>query len=127
MQIKTSFKHLEHTEALDQKIQEKSEKLKKYFDGNFEIQWTCYVQENVHHADIKLIGPSFEYHAKSHADQLYKCFDLAINKIEKQIWKKKDKWKQHISHKHAPSVKDKQIRESEKDEEFWEDKRELKS
>ena len=29
MQIKTSFKHLEHTEALDQKIQEKSEKLKK--------------------------------------------------------------------------------------------------
>lgn len=122
MRIKSSFKNLEHTESLDQKIHQKSEKLKKFFDGNFDVHWTCYVEEGLHHADVKVLGPSFEYHAKSQADQMYKCFDLAINKVEKQISKKKDKWKQHISHKHAPSVKDKQVAQGEWDEQYWEDK-----
>ena len=47
---------------------------------------------------------------------------MAINKIEKQVHKKKDKWKNHISHKHSPNVKEKQIQEIEKDEQYWEDK-----
>ena len=37
MKIISTFKQLEHTEALDQKIEAKSQKLKKFFDGNFDI------------------------------------------------------------------------------------------
>jgi len=123
MKITSSFKQLEHTEALDKKIESKSQKLKKYFDGNFDVQWTCYVRDDgAHCAEIKLRGPSFEYHASANSDQLYKTLDLAVNKIEKQIHKKKDKWKKHISHKHAPSVKDQQVAQSEWDEEYWENK-----
>ena len=33
MKLKISFKHLEHTPALDERIKEKSQKLKKYFEG----------------------------------------------------------------------------------------------
>lgn len=40
MKIVSSFKHLEHTPSLDEKIERKSQKLKKYFEGNFEVFWT---------------------------------------------------------------------------------------
>jgi len=123
MKIINSFKQLEHTPALDEKIHAKSQKLKKFFDGNFEVHWTCYVRDDgAHCADIKLLGPSFEYHASAHSDRLYKSLDAAVNKVEKQVSKKKDKWKSNISHKHHESVKDKQVHESESDEQFWEDK-----
>jgi putative sigma-54 modulation protein len=123
MKIVSSFKHLEHTPALDKKIEEKSQKLKKFFDGNFEVHWTCYVRDDgAHCAEIKLLGPSFEYHSTGHSDTLYKSLDLAVNKIEKQMSKKKDKWKSKISHKHQPSVKDQLVAQGERDEEYWEDK-----
>ena len=123
MKIVSSFKHLEHTPALDQKIESKSKKLKKFFEGNFEVQWTCYVRDDgAHCAEIKCLGPSFEYHAAAHSESLYKSLDLAINKVEKQVSKKKDKWKNRISHKHQPSVKDQQVAQGEWDEEYWEDK-----
>ena len=122
MKIVSTFKHLEHTPALDEKIERKSQKLKKYFDGNLEIQWTCYVKDEAQWADIKLLGPSFEYHASAHSDKLYKTLDLAINKIEKQIVKRKDKWRNKISNKHNSSVKGQQIAQGQWDEEYWEDK-----
>ena len=125
MKIISNFKQLEHTPSLDEKIQLKSQKLKKYFEGNFEVHWTCYVRDDgAQCAEIKLLGPSFEYHATAHSEKLYKTLDIAINKIEKQIHKKKDKWKQHISHKHSPSFKDQQTAQSEWDEQYWDEKNE---
>lgn len=128
MKIVSSFKHLEHTPALDEKIHLKSQKLKKFLEGNFEVHWTCYVRDDgAHCADIKLLGPNFEYHATAHSDRLYKTLDQAINKIEKQVSKKKDKWKNRISHKHQASFKDQQVAQGEWDEEFWENKKIEKS
>lgn len=125
MKIVSTFKQLEHTPALDEKINSKSQKLKKYFEGNFEVHWTCYVRDDgAQCAEIKLLGPSFEYHATAQSEKLYKTLDLAINKIEKQVHKKKDKWRNPISRKHAPSVKDHQVAMSEQDEAYWEDKKE---
>lgn len=121
MKIVSSFKHLEHTPALDEKIEAKSQKLKKFFEGNFEVHWTCYVRDDgAHCADIKLLGPNFEYHAGAHSETLYKSLDKAVNKIEKQVGKKKDKWKSRISHKHQASFKDHQVAQTEWDEDYWE-------
>lgn len=123
MKIVSSFKHLEHTPSLDQKIEEKSQKLKKFFEGNFEVQWTCsIIEEGKQKAEIKVIGPQFEYHAAADSDKLYKSLDLVIQKVQRQVNKKKDKWKNHISRKHKVSVKDQQIAQSEWDEQYWEDK-----
>jgi putative sigma-54 modulation protein len=123
MKIVSSFKHLDHTPALDEKIEAKSQKLKKFFEGNFEVHWTCYIREDGNQcADVKVIGPQFEYHGSAHADSLYKSLDLVIAKVEKQIHKKKSKWKNHISQKHKSHVKVQQVAQSEWDEKFWEDK-----
>lgn len=123
MKIVSTFRHLEHTPALDQKIEEKSKKLKKYFDGNLEVFWTCSVKNEIDHlAEIKLLGSGFEFHASGSSDSLYKSLDLAISKVEKQVQKKKDKRRDNIHHKHDQPIREKLVAESEKDEEYWEDK-----
>ena len=79
-------------------------------------------EDGKHCADIKILGPSFEYHAGAHADNLYKTLDLVIGKVERQVHKKKSKWKSNISHKHKMGVKTQQLLQSEWDESYWEDK-----
>ncbi|MBL7664924.1 MAG: ribosome-associated translation inhibitor RaiA [Bacteriovoracaceae bacterium] len=104
MRLKISFKHMEHTPDLDEWIHAKTEKLDKYMDGNIDVQWTCYVNSGKHFAEIKLIGPKFEYHAKADSDSMYKTLDLVVDKIETQLKKKKSKWKDH-ENKHFTSPK----------------------
>jgi putative sigma-54 modulation protein len=123
MKIVSTFKNLEHTEALDERIEEKSQRLNKFFEGNFDVQWTCYIREDGQHcADIKVLGPAFEYHAAAFAENLYKTLDLAIGKIERQVHKKKTKCKSNISQKHKLGVKDQQIAQAQWDENYWEEK-----
>ena len=90
MKLKISFKHLDHTPALDQRIQEKSEKFEKYFQGNTNVQWFCWVHNNEHWAEIKVYGPKFNFFAKASADNMYKSLDLVVEKIERQLEKQKD-------------------------------------
>jgi putative sigma-54 modulation protein len=97
MNVKITFKKLEHTPALDQRIKEKSEKLKCYFEGKTNLHWVCWVGEDGwHHAELKVCGPKFEFFAKAHDENLYKCFDLIIAKMEKQLEKRKDKLRNHV-------------------------------
>jgi putative sigma-54 modulation protein len=100
MNITISFKNLEHTPALDEKIRIKTNKLKKYLGGKTDVHWVCYIQEGKHYADIKLTGPAFQYLASANTDNMYKTLDQAISKIEKQLQKKKEMWKNKIHKKH---------------------------
>ena len=97
MKVTISFLHLEHTPALDERIHEKSEKLGKYLEGNHNIKWNCYVKEGNHYAEVSLSGPTFSYHAKGHSDSLYKTIDVVMDKLERQLSKQKDKWKERRS------------------------------
>jgi putative sigma-54 modulation protein len=117
MQIKVTFRQMEHTESLDELIHHKSEKFGKYLKGNVNVHWTCYVKEGLHYAEIKLLGPTFEYHATGKSGTMYKSLDKVVEKIEKQLHKKKAKWKDHIHHKHEHLPKKELIDEIEKDEE----------
>ncbi|MDH5581350.1 MAG: ribosome-associated translation inhibitor RaiA [Bdellovibrionales bacterium] len=96
MKITISFKQLDHTPSLDDMIRKKSEKIAKYLNGKTEVKWTCFVKNQVHFAEITLLGPDVYYNATASSDNLYKSLDLAVEKIEKQISKKKDKLKNKI-------------------------------
>jgi putative sigma-54 modulation protein len=99
MKLKISFKHLEHTPALDERIREKSEKFEKYFQGNTNVQWFCWVHNNEHWAEIKVHGPKFDFFAKACADNMYKSLDLVVEKMERQFEKQKD-MKRNKLHSH---------------------------
>jgi putative sigma-54 modulation protein len=119
MDVKISFKHLEHTEALDEKIQKKSKKIAKILDGKIDIHWTCGVSQGKHVADVKIIGPSFEYHAHGSSDNLYKTLDLVMSKVMKQIRKKKDKWKNRISKQASENPKVLTLKQKQQEEEAY--------
>lgn len=99
MKITTSFLHLEHTNALDEKINESSAKLGKFFKDKGTLKWSCYVKNGQHYAEVYFHAPHCEYHAKAFSENLYHSIDLAVEKIEKQVHKKKDKYnKLHREH-----------------------------
>lgn len=92
MKITTSFLHLEHTPALDAKIFEASEKFEKFFHGQGTLKWSCYVKNGQHFAEVYFHAPNFEFHAKASSDNMYHSIDLAVEKIEKQMFKMKQKF-----------------------------------
>lgn len=102
MKITTSFLHLEHTPALDEKIKDKTMKLAKYFQDKGTVKWSCYVKNGEHFAEINYHAPQCEYHASASSDNMYSSIDLCVDKIEKQVQKKKDKFnKIHRDHSDA--------------------------
>lgn len=104
MKVTISFLHLEHTPSLDQRILEKSEKMKKYLDGKTELRWRCYVKDGQHYAEAHLHGPRFNFKATSHTESLYKSIDKTVQKMEKQLTKKKEKMRSRRADSHANLV-----------------------
>lgn len=122
MNIKISFKHLDHTPALDEKIRDKSQKFQKYFQGRFEVSWVCWVHHENHWAEIKLHGPKFTFFAKASSKNLYKSLDMVMDKMERQVEKIKTQKRNKIHYHQEMSPKNKQlenqIREEEKIQEI---------
>lgn len=104
MKLKISFKNLKHTVSIDERIQDKTERLEKYFQGNTEVQWTCSTADSVHIAEVKIMGPSFTYHATGKSENLYKSIDKVINKIESQLRKRKDKLRNKVHNTKGTNV-----------------------
>ncbi len=104
MRVTISFRNIRHTKSIDQKIQEKSEKLAKFLEGKTLVKWACNFEDGHFYAEVSLIGPKFEYHAHSSSDTLLTTLDLATHKIQKQIQKRKDKLRNRIHNKHKDLV-----------------------
>ncbi|WP_408097615.1 ribosome hibernation-promoting factor, HPF/YfiA family [Peredibacter sp. HCB2-198] len=122
MKLKITFKHLDHTPALDERIREKSEKFEKYFQGNTTVQWFCWVHNDEHWAEIKVHGPKFDFFAKACADNMYKSLDLVVDKMERQVEKQKDQ-KRNKMHSHPyETPKYKEIQRCIDDEEEYYEK-----
>lgn len=127
MKLKISFKHLDHTPALDERIREKSERFERYFEGTVSIHWVCWVKGDEHWAEMKLHGPKFDFFAKASADNMYKTLDLVVEKMERQLERQKDMMRDKL-HKHAyDTPKYREIQKVLKDEYEAADEREEKS
>ena len=91
MKFEISFVHMNHTEALDRVIREKSSKLSKFLQKNPKLKWTCYVKEKLQYAELQVMDRKTDFFAKAGTPSLYKSIDQVIAKIEKQLIKKKEK------------------------------------
>lgn len=96
MKMSMSFKNVRNSARLEAVIQEKTQKIAKFFNGKTEVFWTLTKGSRGVSIDIKVHGPSFSYHANSLTDNPYKGVDEAIGKIERQVKRKKDMTKNRI-------------------------------
>ena len=99
MEVKVSYKHLESTPSIQETVEKKAIKLKKYFNGKMYVDWICTIEGDVHRSDVTVSGDDFQYHASATNSGLYRTLDDVIQKLERQLRKKKEMVKNRIHRK----------------------------
>lgn len=93
MKISMSFKNVKHSTNVDNRLEQKTYRLEKYLEGNFSVKWHCSFKEGIHFSEVYVSGSKFSFHASCKHENLYKSFDMTLDKIEKQVYKQKSKVK----------------------------------
>ncbi len=99
MELNITYRHLESSENIKNKIETKVGKLKKYFGGKIYVDWVCSYEASEHSVEANIKHDAFLINASASDENLYKAIDLVIDKLEKQIQKKKDLLKSRIHKK----------------------------
>ncbi len=99
MEVKISYRQLEAQPQIEERIESKASKLKKFFQGKMHIDWTCTKDGDMHHSDATVRGDHFEVHAKSSDPNLFKSVDEVAERLEVQIQKKSAQLKEKIHRK----------------------------
>ncbi len=91
MRIEITSRSFEITENVRDYIEERLNKLTRYFDRLIECHVILQVERFIYRFEITLHGNGFDMFAEAHAEDLYVAFDAAASKIERQVRKHKDK------------------------------------
>ena len=91
MNIKITAKNLELTDALKDYVQKKLARIEKYFNYLLDINVVLEIQKNVHIAEILVNAKGIFLKGLEKSEDLYASIDLAIDKIERQLSKYKEK------------------------------------
>lgn len=105
MRIQIAYHGLESTPAIDTVIRDKSKKLDKFFDGQFDLNWTCSTDNEGHHSHAQVFANGFNINAYDTSDDLYKTVDKVLSKIDRQLRKRKSIAKDHI-HRRNVTIKE---------------------
>jgi putative sigma-54 modulation protein len=106
MQLSTTFRHMDASQAVRDYAEEKLEKIRKYFQKDPIAAHAVFsVERGFHHvADINITLPNgIVINAKETTEDMYSSIDLATARIERQVRKWKEKIRDHKPHG-GPSV-----------------------
>jgi len=96
MQVNITFRNMFATDALRNHVQDKLGKVvDKYLDKVTEAHVTLSLERYLHQADINLHAGQFHVRGKDKSEDMYASIDMAIDKIEKQLKKHKERLKNH--------------------------------
>lgn len=112
MQLSTTFRHMDASQAVREYSEEKLEKIRKYFHKEPIAAHAVFsVERGFNHvADINITLPSgLVINAKETTDDMYSSIDLAVARIERQVRKWKDKIRDHKPHDVELSLRERVI------------------
>lgn len=96
MQVLTSFRHMDASPAFRQTAEEKLQRvIRKYIRDNFDAQVTCSVEKFRHQVDILLSYKGLSIKCEGSSEDMYASLDLALDKLERQVRRYKDKLRRH--------------------------------
>jgi putative sigma-54 modulation protein len=101
MQLSTTFRHMDASQAVREYAADKLEKIRKYFNKDpISAHAVFSVERGFHHvADLNITLPSgIVINAKETTEDMYSSIDLAAARIERQVRKWKDKIRDHKPH-----------------------------
>ena len=100
MQITYTFRNLDSSNALKEYAKEKVERVNRYLDRASEAHVVCFLERHHHVCDITIHAGAFSMRGREKSEDFYASVDLAMDKIERQLKRYKEKLKAH--HKGAP-------------------------
>lgn len=101
MQVNITFRHLEPTEALKSHVKDKVAHVQRYVDRPTEAHAVLHVENLDHHADITLKAGPFFLRGRARSEDMYASIDQAVEKIERQLKKHKEKLYNHKTNGHV--------------------------
>jgi putative sigma-54 modulation protein len=101
MQLSTTFRHMEASQAVREYAEDKLDKIRKYFQRQpLGAHAVFSVERNHNHtAEFSLTLPTgLAVQARETTEDMYSSIDLAVARIERQVRKWKDKIRDHKPH-----------------------------
>ena len=96
MLVNITFRNMFATDALRNHVHDKLAKVvDKYLDKVTEAHVTLSLERYLHQADINLHAGHFHVRGKDKSEDMYASIDTAIDKIERQLKKHKERLKNH--------------------------------
>lgn len=97
MQISVTFRKLEPTDALRHYATEKCARLKKYIPLPADVHVVLAKHKYHYQAEIKVSHGAAIMKGAHKADDMYSCIDLALDKVERQASRLKERKRSHRS------------------------------
>lgn len=95
MRIDFKFRHANPSEELTSYASERVAKLEKFEMKPVRVEFTFSAEKNHKRVDIHARGQDIEMHAHSEGDTFFEGVDRALEKMAKQLSKKKAKVQDH--------------------------------
>ena len=95
MQITTTFRHIEPSDALKAYAEEKLERVRKYIDEPITAQVFLAVEKIRHSVDITITAKGITIKASEETNDMYAAIDMVLDKIERQLQRYKERLKEH--------------------------------
>jgi putative sigma-54 modulation protein len=102
MQMNITFRHMDPIDSLKNYAQEKVEKANKYLDRAGEANVVLSLERHLHQADITLTSGPFVLRGREKSEDMYASIDKAMERIEKQLRRYKDRLKNHNRRERLP-------------------------
>ncbi|KQC03660.1 MAG: ribosome-associated, sigma 54 modulation protein (modular protein) [Candidatus Cloacimonas sp. SDB] len=95
MQITITARHFDLTNAIRDYVEESARKLEKYFDHILNVHFVLALGNGGNTAEMILHIPKNNLKCVANEKDMYMAIDAAIDKMENQVKKLKDKWSDH--------------------------------
>ena len=85
MNITTTFRHMDGTDAVKQYAQDKVGKLQRFLRQDMRADVTMMVQGKQHVAELHVTSGPTRLHGSESSENMYASIDLVVDKLERQI------------------------------------------
>ncbi|HXS15831.1 MAG TPA: ribosome-associated translation inhibitor RaiA [Polyangiaceae bacterium] len=85
MDLSTTFRHIEPTDALRDYAEQKVSRLQKFLRQPMTARITLSAEKHEHIAEIQLQSGGLRYEAREASGDMYGSIDSAVHKLERQI------------------------------------------
>ncbi|MDX9754001.1 MAG: ribosome-associated translation inhibitor RaiA [bacterium] len=102
MQVSIVGRHVEITDAIQDYLQKRLQKLKKYFPMVMDVHVILYTQKFLQGADITIQASGLTLHGEEKSKDLYASIDMVIDKLDTQLKKHHDRIVRHHQKKKRP-------------------------